>query len=116
MTATGALGSAPGGPEVRVVGGRLRGGREPGVAVFRGIPFAEPPVGELRFAAPRRASSWDGVRPALSFGPPVPQTGLIGPDLSSRQAPTLMRAIPLRPVGNRAACQANKRSLVSGWS
>jgi para-nitrobenzyl esterase len=37
-------------PEVRAAAGRLRGSREAGVAVFRGIPFAEPPVGVLRFA------------------------------------------------------------------
>ena len=34
--------------------------------------------------------------------------------LSSRQAPTLIFCMPLRPVGNRAACQPNKRSSVSG--
>jgi len=49
-------------PEDRVAAGRLRGRREGGVAVFRGIPFAEPPVGALRFAAPRRARGWSGVR------------------------------------------------------
>ncbi|MEV6987601.1 carboxylesterase family protein, partial [Sphaerisporangium sp. NPDC051017] len=40
-------------PEVRTAAGVLRGGREAGLAVFRGIPFAEPPVGALRFAAPQ---------------------------------------------------------------
>ena len=38
---------------VRTTAGTLRGSQENGVAVFRGIPFAEPPVGALRFAAPR---------------------------------------------------------------
>ena len=41
--------------------------------MFRGIPFAEPPVGDLRFAAPRPASPWAGVRDAFEFGPPPPQ-------------------------------------------
>jgi para-nitrobenzyl esterase len=46
--------------------------------VFRGIPYAEPPVGEFRFQAPRPVRSWDGVRPAVAFGPPPPQSGLLG--------------------------------------
>ncbi|MCX4765154.1 carboxylesterase family protein [Streptomyces sp. NBC_01275] len=39
------------------------------VAVFRGVPFAEPPVGELRWRPPRPAAAWDGERPAYDFGP-----------------------------------------------
>lgn len=73
-------------PEVRAVAGRLRGSREAGVAVFRGIPFAEPPVGALRFAAPRPARGWSGVREALSFGPPPPQGGHFGMDARSQDA------------------------------
>ena len=61
------------GPEVRTTAGAVRGRWEDGLAVFRGIPFAEPPVGEARFAAPRPVRAWDGVREALSFGPPPPQ-------------------------------------------
>ncbi len=48
------------------------------MAVFRGIPFAEPPVGALRFAAPRPARSWGGVRDAVSYGPPPPQASAFG--------------------------------------
>lgn len=65
-------------PDVRVAGGWLRGRLESGVAVFRGIPYAEPPVGGLRFAAPHPAGRWDGVRSALSYGPPPPQTDAPG--------------------------------------
>jgi para-nitrobenzyl esterase len=60
-------------PEVRTTAGLVRGRREGALSVFRGIPFAEPPVGELRFAAPQPPRRWDGVREAYSFGPPPPQ-------------------------------------------
>ncbi|WP_066954280.1 carboxylesterase/lipase family protein [Streptomyces lushanensis] len=73
-------------PVVRAAAGELRGGREAGVAVFRGIPFAEPPVGVLRFAAPRPVRGWSGVREALSYGPPPPQGGHFGADAASRDA------------------------------
>ncbi|PAM99944.1 carboxylesterase [Streptomyces sp. Alain-F2R5] len=65
---------------VRTAAGAVRGRREDGLTVFRGIPFAEPPVGEARFAAPRPARPWDGVREAFAFGPPPPQdVGIAGP-------------------------------------
>lgn len=74
-------------PEVRAEAGVLRGSREAGVAVFRGIPFAEPPVGVLRFAAPRPVPGWSEVREAVSYGPPPPQAGLFGMDALSQDAP-----------------------------
>lgn len=49
--------------------GRVQGTEEHGVCVFRGIPFAAPPVGDLRFKAPQPAEPWQGVRDASSFGP-----------------------------------------------
>ncbi|MFJ9816794.1 carboxylesterase/lipase family protein [Streptomyces sp. NPDC101151] len=64
-------GTAP--PVVRTASGAVRGRHEDGLAVFRGIPFAEPPVGEARFQAPRPARPWDGTREAYAFGPPPPQ-------------------------------------------
>ena len=64
-------------PVVRTAAGQVRGRTENGVAVFRGIPFAQPPVGDLRFAAPRPARSWDGVREAAVFGPPPPQSAFM---------------------------------------
>ncbi|RCH69983.1 carboxylesterase/lipase family protein [Streptomyces sp. SDr-06] len=67
-------------PEVRSPGGVLRGTMEAGVADFRGIPFAEPPVGALRFAAPRPVRGWSGVREAACYGPPPPQAAHFGMD------------------------------------
>ncbi|MGW6277742.1 carboxylesterase/lipase family protein [Kribbella sp. NPDC055071] len=66
-------------PEVRTTTGVVRGGVENGVAVFRGIPFAAPLPGDLRFAAPQPVEPWDGVRPAISWGPPPPQSQVFGP-------------------------------------
>ena len=59
--------------EADTVTGRVRGlwRGEPGAggsAAFLGIPFAKPPVGPLRFAAPEPAEPWTGVRDALEFG------------------------------------------------
>ncbi|GAA3300583.1 carboxylesterase/lipase family protein [Dactylosporangium vinaceum] len=64
--------------EVRTAAGVLRGRSEAGVTVFRGMPFAAPPVGALRFAAPAPAAPWDGVREAVAFGPPPPQPDPFG--------------------------------------
>ena len=41
----------------------------PGVRVFRGIPFAAPPVGDFRWKAPQPAAKWEGVRKGEEFGP-----------------------------------------------
>ncbi len=78
--------SAEARPEVRAAGGVVLGAVESGVAVFRGIPYAEAPVGVLRFAAPRPAAGWAGVRSALGYGPPVPQTGMLGRGPSAADA------------------------------
>lgn len=55
--------------------GALAGaGLRDGVTVFRGIRYAEPPIGDLRWRPPVAAAGWSGVRPALEFGPACPQT------------------------------------------
>jgi para-nitrobenzyl esterase len=53
--------------------GKVRGTNADVVFAFRGIPYAQPPVGFLRFAAPVPHEPWDGVRDACEFGPPPPQ-------------------------------------------
>lgn len=49
-------------------------GNKPGIAVFKGIPFAAPPVGNLRWAAPKPAAPWPGVRKADKFSASCIQT------------------------------------------
>ena len=53
--------------------GRLRGRRSGDGAIFLGIPFAEPPVGPLRWRPPQPVPAWEGTRDALAFGPDFPQ-------------------------------------------
>ncbi len=68
--------ATPGGSatvEVMTSRGRLRGSREGGLAVFRGVPYASPPVGDGRFRAPEPAATWDGTRDATAFGAAAPQ-------------------------------------------
>jgi para-nitrobenzyl esterase len=50
---------------VKVEGGLVEGVAEDGLMVFKGIPFAAPPVGELRWKPPMPVISWEGVRPLL---------------------------------------------------
>jgi para-nitrobenzyl esterase len=59
--------------EVETSGGALRGTREAGVEVFRGIPYARPPVGPLRLRPPQPAEPWRGARDATRFGAAQPQ-------------------------------------------
>jgi para-nitrobenzyl esterase len=59
--------------EVRTSRGTLLGSAEHGLAVFRGIRYARPPVGERRFRPPQPADRWEGTLPATEFGPACPQ-------------------------------------------
>ena len=72
--------------EVTTGSGRLKGRREGVVTVFKGIPYAEPPVGPLRFQAPRPVKPWKGTRDALQFG------------MASIQTPFPLELCPLGPI------------------
>ncbi|HVS13456.1 MAG TPA: carboxylesterase family protein [Thermoanaerobaculia bacterium] len=54
---------------VAITGGAVAGTLDAGVAVYRGIPYAAPPVGELRWKAPQPVGAWDGVKTANEYGP-----------------------------------------------
>ena len=60
---------------VRVETGMVVGGatKDPAVTAFRGLPYAAPPVGPLRWRAPQPPKPWDGMRPADKPGPICPQ-------------------------------------------
>ena len=91
LTVVACGGGEPDAPDVGVVvetshgaveGVAVDDGRGPAgdVLAFRGIPYAAPPVGDLRWRPPRPPASWDGVRPALESGAPCWQA--ITPDTS----------------------------------
>jgi para-nitrobenzyl esterase len=65
---------------VKIAEGTLEGSgpQTSGVREFKGVPFAEPPVGDLRWAPPHAVKSWNGVRQANQFGPRCMQQALFG--------------------------------------
>jgi len=67
------------GPEAQIDGGTVQGTVEGEVAIFRGIPYAAPPVGALRWRPPAPVSAWSAVRSAQSFGPSCPQPAVPAP-------------------------------------
>ena len=73
------LHGAPGPNRVKTANGVLEGtSTASGIRIFRGIPFAAPPVGELRWKAPQPAKNWEGVRQAVEFGPNCMQRPVFG--------------------------------------
>lgn len=62
-------------PVIQTKSGKLRGANQDGIAVFKGIPFAAPPVGQFRWRPPQPVGAWQGVRDALEFGPDCAQAG-----------------------------------------
>ncbi len=60
---------------VKVNEGLLQGVSEDGLTVYKGIPFAAPPVGDLRWKAPQPAAKWQGVKQTTKFAPSPMQGG-----------------------------------------
>lgn len=56
-------------PVVSVEDGQVRGAVEDGVASWKGIPFAAPPLGDLRWRAPQPVTDWSGIRDATEYSP-----------------------------------------------
>ncbi len=83
-------------PIVDIGPGRVRGVWREGSAAFLGIPFAQPPIGDLRFAAPVPPEPWSGVRDAVAYG--------ATPQLRDAAQPTL---IPEPAVSGESTLNVN---------
>ena len=108
-------------PVVRTAAGQVRGRAENGIAVFRGIPFAQPPVGDLRFAAPRPAPPGSGentLTVSQSSGSAPGATDAVGPSMNADcggGGPNMSAS--RTPSHGRAGCgAANRRVPTGGWA
>jgi para-nitrobenzyl esterase len=66
-------------PSAAIAGGQIRGLLQDGEAVFLGVPYVAPPVGELRWREPQPVKPWTGTRAATEFGPSCLQDYDFGP-------------------------------------
>src|SRR5437764_99272 len=80
VLAAASAGAAVAGNRVETANGIVEGTTDEssGLRIFKGIPFAEPPVGELRWKPPQPVKNWKGVRRADRFGPRAMQLRLFG--------------------------------------
>ena len=69
----------------KVTGGIVEGVVKDGIASFKGVPFAAPPVGDLRWRSPQPVKPWQGVRKANEFGPGPMQDTSFGAKLGGPQ-------------------------------
>src|SRR5215467_10495744 len=100
--------------EVRIETGMLAGTvspTQPSVRVFKGIPFAAPPLGENRWRAPQPAAKWEGVRKADAFGAPciagAPAQGRGGRGGAAPAAPPAQTGPAREPARSEDCLYAN---------
>ena len=73
MLAAGSALAADAGPRAVTDAGALVGVVDKGANAFKGVPFAQPPVGDLRWKPPQAVKPWKGDRQATQFALPCPQ-------------------------------------------
>lgn len=73
--------------------GPVRGGEVDGIGMFLGVPFAQPPVGDLRWRAPTEPDPWDAILECTRFGPACPQSHVAGKGNKAVPIPESARAV-----------------------
>lgn len=100
---------------VRVDSGQLVGVIEEGAVVYKGIPYAAPPVGEWRWRPPQPAAPWTGVRRAAEFGPNCMQGRFGPPQAGGAQALPVSEDCLYLNVWRPADARAGARLPVMVW-
>ena len=77
------------GPMVDAPAGKVEGSEAKGIRVFKGIPYAAPPVGKLRWSPPQKLPAWEGERNATKFGAACLQPGPRGPSIYAWDLPEM---------------------------
>jgi para-nitrobenzyl esterase len=93
-----------------VTGGQIAGTVVEGISEFKGVPFAAPPLGDLRWKAPQPVKTWPGIRPTTAFGPACIQD----PVMANRMAPgaTLSEDCLYLDVWTAAKMAGEKRPVI----
>jgi para-nitrobenzyl esterase len=99
---------------VRTAGGQVSGapGSDPSVRVFKGIPYAAPPVGALRWKSPQAAPSWKGVRDGKEFSAPCMQEPYAQTSIYYTPLPTVSEDCLYLNVWTAAASAGDKRPVM----
>ena len=86
---------------VRMACGPIVGTQESGLRVFKGIPYAAPPVGALRWKPPQESAPWNEVRTCRDFSRACPQPGGVDPDKFSEDCLYLNVWTPAKNAGEK---------------
>lgn len=81
--------AAADGPVVDAPAGKVQGSEAKGIRIFKGIPYAAPPVGELRWTPPHAVTDWQDVRDATKFGAACMQPKPRGPSIYAWDLPAM---------------------------
>ena len=120
-------GCQPANPVLEIEGGKIQGVESTvdGVYIYKGIPFAAPPVGDLRWKEPQPVIPWEGVKVADTFGPgsvqvnhdssnptaaPTPAAGGTSPSSTARSGPRRASSWSRSTTGSASSASWSIRS------
>ena len=98
----------------KVAQGQLRGATAGAVTSFKNIPFAAPPVGDLRWRPPQPAAAWTGVRDATALGPMCMQMRQVTPDV--KQSEDCLQLNVWTPAGFKPGARIPVMVFIHGGS